>query len=151
MIKIICVGNQKENYLKQAQSEYEKRLSKYTKLQVIELKDYKDDNIKQALKKEKEQIIKHLKETDNIIILDLNGKQFTSEEFAENLNKELIKNSNITFLIGSSNGLDEEIKNLSTKKISFSPLTFPHGLFRVILLEQIYRSFKILNNESYHK
>ena len=90
-------------------------------------------------------------ETDNIIILDLNGKQFTSEEFAENLNKELIKNSNITFLIGSSNGLDEEIKNLSTKKISFSPLTFPHGLFRVILLEQIYRSFKILNNESYHK
>ncbi len=151
MIKIICVGKQKENYLKQAQSEYEKRLSKYTKLQVIELKDYKDDNIKQALKKEKEQIIKHLKETDNIIILDLNGKQFTSEEFAENLNKELIKNSNITFLIGSSNGLDEEIKNLSTKKISFSPLTFPHGLFRVILLEQIYRSFKILNNESYHK
>ncbi|MDO4368920.1 MAG: 23S rRNA (pseudouridine(1915)-N(3))-methyltransferase RlmH [bacterium] len=151
MIKIICVGKQKENYLKQAQSEYEKRLSKYTKLQVIELKDYKDDNIKQALKKEKEQIIKHLKETDNIIILDLNGKQFTSEEFAENLNKELIKNSNITFLIGSSNGLDEEIKNLSTKKISFSPLTFPHGLFRIILLEQIYRSFKILNNESYHK
>lgn len=151
MIKIICVGKQKENYLKQAQSEYEKRLSKYTKLQVIELKDYKDDNIKQALKKEKEQIIKHLKETDNIIILDLNGKQFTSEEFAENLNKELIKNSNITFLIGSSNGLDEEIKNLSTKKISFSPLTFPHGLFRVILLEQIYRSFKIINNESYHK
>ncbi len=151
MIKIICVGKQKENYLKQAQSEYEKRLSKYTKLQVIELKDYKDDNIKQALKKEKEQIIKHLKETDNIIILDLNGKQFTSEEFAENLNKELIKNSNITFLIGSSNGLDEEIKKLSTKKISFSPLTFPHGLFRIILLEQIYRSFKILNNESYHK
>lgn len=151
MIKIICIGKQKENYLKEAQQEYEKRLSKYTKLQVIELKDFKDNDIKQALKKEKEEIKKHLKETDNIIILDIKGKQQTSEELAKTIEKELTKNSNLTFIIGSSNGLDEDIKNLTPKKISFSSLTFPHGLFRIILLEQIYRSFKILNNEKYHK
>ena len=151
MIKIICVGKQKENYLKEAQQEYEKRLSKYTKLQVIELKDFKDNEPKQALKKEKEEIKKHLKETDNIIILDIKGKQQTSEELAKTIEKELTKNSNLTFIIGSSNGLDEEIKKISPKKISFSVLTFPHGLFRIILLEQIYRSFKILNNEKYHK
>lgn len=151
MIKIICVGKQKENYLKEAQQEYEKRLSKYTKIQVIELKDFKDSDIKQALKKEKEEIKKHLKETDNIIILDIKGKQQTSEELAKTIEKELTKNSNLTFIIGSSNGLDEEIKKISPKKISFSVLTFPHGLFRILLLEQIYRSFKILNNEKYHK
>ena len=94
---------------------------------------------------------KILKPQDNIIILDIKGQNFNSPEFANYINKELVYNNNITFVIGSSNGLDEEIKNLTSKKISFSSLTFPHGLFRLILLEQIYRSFKILNNESYHK
>ena len=149
MIKIICLGSIKENYLKEAIKEYTKRLSKYTKLEIIELKDEKDTS--NPLKKEKEKIFKHITDKDNIVILDINGKQLTSEEFSEFINKELLNNSNITFIIGSSTGLDNEIKELSNKRISFSKLTFPHQLFRVILLEQIYRSFKILNNELYHK
>ena len=149
MIKIICLGSIKENYLKEAIKEYTKRLSKYTKLEIVELKDEKDTS--NPLKKEKEKIFKHITDKDNIVILDINGKQLTSEEFSEFINKELLNNSNITFIIGSSTGLDNEIKELSNKRISFSKLTFPHQLFRVILLEQIYRSFKILNNESYHK
>lgn len=149
MIKIICLGSLKEKNLIEAIKEYQKRLSKYTKLEIIELKDEKDDV--NPLKKEKEYIKKHINSRDNIVILDINGKEYTSESFAEFINKELTNNSNITFIIGSSNGLDDEIKELSNKRISFSSLTFPHGLFRVILLEQIYRSFKIINNETYHK
>lgn len=151
MIKIICFGKIKETYLEEAIKDYQKRLEKYTKLKVIELKDEKDENPKIALKKEKESLKKILKPQDNIIILDIKGQNFNSPEFANYINKELVYNNNITFVIGSSNGLDEEIKNLTSKKISFSSLTFPHGLFRLILLEQLYRSFKILNNESYHK
>lgn len=151
MIKIICFGKIKETYLEEAIKDYQKRLEKYTKLKVIELKDEKDENPKIALKKEKESLKKILKPQDNIIILDIKGQSFNSPEFASYINKELVYNNNITFVIGSSNGLDEEIKNLTSKKISFSSLTFPHGLFRLILLEQLYRSFKILNNESYHK
>ncbi len=149
MIKIICIGKLKERYLKDAIDDYKKRISKYTKFEILELTDEKDTN--NPLKKEKESILKHLKEKDNIVILDINGVKKTSEEFSSFINKELNQNSNITFIIGSSNGLDNEIKNLSNKKISFSSLTFPHGLFRLILLEQIYRSFKIINNETYHK
>lgn len=151
MIKIICLGKIKETYLKEGVEEYKKRLTKYTKLEIIELKDEQDENPKQALQKEKVLIKKHLKDTDNIVLLDIKGKEYTSEEFSNFINKELTYQSNITFIIGSSNGLDEEIKSLTTKKISFSRLTFPHQLFRVLLLEQIYRSFKILNNQSYHK
>ena len=149
MIKIICIGTIKEDYLKDAIKEYQKRLSKYTKLEIIQLKDEKDTS--NPLKKEKDNIIKHINDKDNVILLDIKGKQLTSEEFADFINTELTIHSNITFVIGSSNGLDEEIKRLTNKKISFSLLTFPHQLFRVILLEQIYRSFKILNNETYHK
>lgn len=151
MIKIICLGKIKENYLKEAIKEYQKRLSKYTKLEIIELKDEKDETPSLALQKEKEQIQKHLKETDNLILLDPTGKELTSQEFSNMINNELTHKSNITFLIGSSNGFDEELKNKIPKKITFSSLTFPHQLFRVILLEQIYRSFKIINNETYHK
>lgn len=149
MIKIICLGSVKETYLKEAIKEYQKRLSKYTKLEIVELKDEKDSN--NPLKKEKESILNHINSKDNLVILDIKGKEYTSEEFSDFINKELANNSNITFIIGSSTGLDEEIKMLSNKKVSFSLLTFPHQLFRVILLEQIYRSFKILNNETYHK
>ncbi len=151
MIKIICLGKIKEKYFNDAIKEYEKRLSKYTKLEIIELNDEKDNDIKVCLQKEKVSILNHIKEKDNIIILDIEGKEYTSLEFSNFLEKELTINSNITFLIGSSNGLDEEIKKLTNKKISFSRLTFPHQLFRIILLEQIYRSFKIINNETYHK
>ncbi|MBQ6547233.1 MAG: 23S rRNA (pseudouridine(1915)-N(3))-methyltransferase RlmH [Bacilli bacterium] len=149
MIKIICLGSIKEKYIQEAIKEYEKRLSKYTKLEIIELKDEKDTA--NPLKKEKENILKHIHDKDNIVILDIKGQELTSEEFSSFINKELTNNSNITFIIGSSTGLDEEIKEMSNKKISFSKLTFPHQLFRVVLLEQIYRGFKIINNETYHK
>lgn len=151
MIKIICLGKIKEKFYKDAILEYKKRLSKYTKLEIIEIEDLKDKQIDSCLKKEGSLILKAIKEKDNIVILDITGKTYTSEEFSSYINKELAQNSNITFIIGSSNGLDEEIKNLTNKKISFSKMTFPHQLFRIILLEQIYRSFKIINNESYHK
>ncbi len=151
MIKIICLGKIKEQFFKDAEAEYVKRITKYSKIDLIELPDEKDTNIQQCLKKESENILKHLKEKDNIIILDINGTQKASEEFSKMINEELTNNSNITFIIGSSNGLDEKIKKLTNKKISFSKMTFPHQMFRVILLEQIYRGFKIINNESYHK
>ena len=151
MIKIICLGKIKESFYKEACEEYLKRLTKYTKIELIELEDANDNDVTYALNKEKEQIKKHLKISDNIIILDIKGTTKNSEEFADYIDKELTYNSNITFIIGSSNGLHEDIKSLTNKKISFSPLTFPHQLFRIILLEQIYRSFKIINNEQYHK
>lgn len=151
MIKIICLGKIKEKYLKEAIEDYQTRLSKYTKLEIIELKDEQNQNPKIALQKESDQIKKHLKETDNIVLLDIKGKTYTSEELSKFIDKEITYNNNITFIIGASNGLDDEIKKLTNKKISFSPLTFPHQLFRLILLEQIYRSFKIINNETYHK
>lgn len=149
MIKIICLGSIKEKYIKEALEDYKKRISKYTKLEIIELKDEKDTS--NPLKKEKEEILKHISIKDNIVLLDIQGQPYTSEEFSSFINKELTTYSNITFIIGSSNGLDEDIKRITNKKISFSKLTFPHQLFRVILFEQIYRSFKILNNETYHK
>ena len=161
MIKIICLGKIKENYFNLAIEEYKKRLNKYTKLEIIELNDEKDDDVKSCLQKEKDNILNHIKEKDNLVILDILGCEYTSVEFSKFLEKELTNNSNITFLIGSSNGLSDEIlfknllffksKKLTNKKISFSKLTFPHQLFRIILLEQIYRGFKIINNESYHK
>ena len=151
MIKIICLGKIKEQFFKEAEKEYLKRISKYTKIDIIELEDEKDDDINKCLRLEKEQILKNIKPKDNVIILDINGKMLNSEEFSKKINDELTYNSNITFIIGSSNGLDEEIKKLSNKKISFSKMTFPHQMFRILLLEQIYRGFKIINNETYHK
>lgn len=149
MIKIICIGKLKENYLKDAQIEYLKRIQKYTKLEIIELEDEKDSI--DPLLKEKDKILKHIKPKDNIILLDINGKELNSIELSNYINKEISYNNNITFIIGSSNGLHDDIKKLTSKKLSFSRLTFPHQLFRILLLEQIYRSYKILNNESYHK
>jgi 23S rRNA (pseudouridine1915-N3)-methyltransferase len=104
-----------------------------------------------ALKKEKENILKVLNKKDYIITLEIEGKEDTSVEFAKRLDNLFIANSNITFIIGGSYGLDDEIKNMSNHKLSFSKMTFPHQLFRLILLEQIYRAFKINNNEEYHK
>ncbi len=150
MIKIICVGKIKEEYLKDAIKEYLKRLSKYTKIEIIELPDYSYD-IKKTLETERDSILKCLKSNEYLILLDINGNEYTSREFANHLEKIRDINSNITFLIGGSYGVHEDIKKIVSEKISFSKLTFPHQLFRVILLEQIYRSFKIINHEEYHK
>ena len=151
MIKIITVGTIKEKYLKEAIEEYSKRISKYTKIEVIELKDEGLVEKEKALKLEEEKIIKHINEKDYIISLEIEGEELTSVEFSKKINSILIENSNITFIIGGSYGLSEKIKQMAKFHLSFSKMTFPHQLFRVILLEQIYRSYKIINNESYHK
>jgi len=150
MLKIICVGKIKEKYLVDAINEYKKRLSKYTKLEIIELPDV-DYDLKKTLEVERDSILKSIKSTDYNILLDINGKEYTSIEFANNIDSIRQINSNINFIIGGSNGVHDDIRNIANERISFSKLTFPHQLFRVILLEQIYRSFKILNNEEYHK
>lgn len=144
MIKIICIGKIKENYLKDAINDYQKRISKYHKIKIVELPDSNIDN-------EKELIKKNINSKDYIITMEIEGNMLSSIELSEKIDKIFITNPNITFIIGGSTGLHQEIKNMSNYKLSFSKLTFPHGLFRLILLEQIYRSLKILNNESYHK
>lgn len=144
MIKIICVGKLKEKYLKDGIEDYLKRLSKYHKISIIELPD---TNIFE----EGNEILKHLDSKDYIISLAIEGNNLSSRELSEKIDKTFITNPCITFIIGGSNGIREDIKEKSNYLLSFSKLTYPHGLFRLILLEQIYRSFKIINNESYHK
>ena len=151
MIKIICVGKIKENYLKEAILEYEKRLGKYTKLELIEVPDSTSDDISKILVIEKEQIERYIQEKDYIITLEIEGKMLDSIELSQTLNKIVQHYANITFVIGGSYGIDESIKKRANLALSFSKLTFPHQLFRVLLLEQIYRAYRILNNESYHK
>lgn len=151
MIKVIVLGKIKEQYLKDLIDDYKKRIEKYTKFSIIELLDYKDTEVSTCLLKEKQLILKQITPKDNLVVLDINGEIFDSVSFAKFIEKELTINSNITFIIGSSNGLSPDILNMANKRISFSKMTFPHGLFRAMLLEQIYRSFKILNNETYHK
>ena len=149
MIKIICVGKIKEKYLTDAIKEYLKRLSKYTKIEIIEVAD--EANPEKALSKEAEKIKKYIKDNDYVITLEIGKEELSSEALAQKIEKTLITHSNIDFIIGGSYGLDNTIKDRSDYALSFSNLTFPHQLFRVILLEQIYRSFKIINNETYHK
>ena len=150
MIKIICVGKIKEKYNKDAIKDYLKRLSKYTKIEIIEVQDYDYDEERTLIIESKE-ILKHIKLNDYVIVLDINGTEYNSKEFSILLDNEISKNKTLTFIIGGSYGLNSEIKEKSNKLISFSKLTFPHQLFRVVLLEQIYRAFKIINNEKYHK
>ncbi len=156
-INIICVGKIKENYLKDAITEYAKRLSKYCKLQIIEVADEQiPDNLSNRLAEnvkeiEGKRILAQIKNS-YVIALDLKGKQFTSEEFSNKLeNISLNSNSNISFIIGGSIGLSNEVIQYSNELICFSKMTFPHQLIRVFLLEQIYRAFKISNHETYHK
>ncbi len=145
MIKIICLGKIKEKYLIDLIEDYKNRINKYHKLEIIELKD--EDN----LQKEEQSILKHIHEKDYIITLEIEGNQITSEEFSKKIENTFVSYSNITFIIGSSLGLSDKIKKRSNLHLSFSKMTYPHGLFRGIILEQIYRAFKIINHESYHK
>ena len=150
MIKIISVGKIKEKYLVDAIKEYEKRLSKYTKLEIIEVNDV-DYDINKTLETEKNSILKYIDNKEYIVTLDIEGKELSSVEFSTKMNEIFNHNSNITFIIGGSYGLHKDIKDLSNFSLSFSKMTFPHQLFRVMLLEQIYRTYKINNNETYHK
>lgn len=151
MIRIICVGKIKEKFYEEAVKEYQKRLQKYTKLEIIELPDFKSDQPQIELEKEKDRILKMIHPKDFVITLEIEGKQLSSIEFAEKIRETFLHYANITFIIGGSSGLHEEIKKSSNYALSFSKMTFPHQLFRVVLLEQIYRSFKIIHKESYHK
>lgn len=151
MIKIVCVGQIKEKYLKDAIEEYQKRIKKYTNIEIIEVKDEGLVEVGKALKLEEEKILKHISEKDYIITLEIEGREISSEELAKKLEAVQMENSNITFIIGGSYGLSDNIKAKAKYHLSFSKLTFPHQLFRVLLLEQIYRAYKINNNENYHK
>ena len=150
MIKIICIGKIKENYLKEAINEYKKRISKYTNIEIIELEDYSYD-VKKTLLTEYNSIIKVMNMNDYNILLDINGEELDSLSLAKKLNNTLSVNSNITFIIGGSYGVMDELRNKVDHRLSFSKMTFPHQLFRVLLLEQIYRTYKINNHEEYHK
>ncbi|MGL4875875.1 MAG: 23S rRNA (pseudouridine(1915)-N(3))-methyltransferase RlmH [Clostridium sp.] len=157
-ITLITVGKLKEKYLKQAIDEYSKRLSRYCKLEIIELADEKTpDNASekeelQIKEKEGKAILSKIKENAFVIAMDLGGKNLTSEEFSKFIEQQgVIGNSNIVFLIGGSLGLSDEVKKRANYKLCFSKMTFPHQLFRVMLLEQVYRGYRIMKGEPYHK
>jgi len=157
-ITIVSVGKLKEKYLKLGIDEYSKRLTRYAKLNIIEVPDEKaPENLSKAEEqmvknKEGEGILKHIKEGTYVIALDLRGKMLSSEDLADKLQDlGLTGNSNIAFIIGGSLGLSEEVLKRADFKLCFSPMTFPHQLMKLILLEQIYRGFRIIKNEPYHK
>ena len=157
-ITVITVGKIKEKYLKDAIAEYTKRLSKYCKLEIAEVADEKtpdhaSETAEDAIRaKEAERILKYVKDDAYVITLEIQGKQLTSEELAEKIEKLGVQGtSHIIFIIGGSIGLGEEVLQKSNFALSFSKMTFPHQLMRVILLEQIYRSYRIISGEPYHK
>lgn len=157
-ITIICVGKIKEKYLSDAIKEYSKRLSKYCKLEIIEVSDEKTEEnaspalINQIKDKEGERILKYIKDSSYVITLEILGEMISSESLANKIDKlGLSGTSHITFIIGGSLGLSDKVCERSNYKLSFSKMTFPHQLMRVILLEQIYRSYKINMKEPYHK
>ena len=155
-INIIAVGKIKEQYLKDAIDEYKKRLSKFCNLSIIEVdecvaKVENDSNIKKSIEEESKEIISKIK-NEYVIALDIEGKEFTTLELQKKFNDiKLNGASEISFIIGGSYGLSDTVKKRADLRLSFSKLTFPHQLFRVILMEQIYRVFKIESNEPYHK
>ena len=157
-ITILCVGQIKEKYFRDAIAEYQKRLSRYCKLQIIEVADEKTkENASEAehdliRKKEGERLLKHIKDSDYCITLEIDGKMLTSEGFSKEIDRlGLAGKSSLVFVIGGSIGLDTAVIKRSDYALSFSKMTFPHQLMRVILLEQIYRSYRIMRGEPYHK
>ena len=157
-ITLITVGKIKEKYLRDAIAEYSKRLSRYCKLEIIEVADEKtpdqaseaaEENIRN---KEGERILKHIRDDMYVITLEIGGKMLSSEEFADKINSLGVQGkSSIAFVIGGSIGLGKEVLRRSDYALSFSKITFPHQLMRVILLEQVYRGYRIINGEPYHK
>ena len=157
-IRIIAVGKIKEKYIQEGIKEYSKRLSKYCSLEIIEVDDEKapenlsDKEIDIIKQKEGERILSKIPQNSYVISLEIQGKEISSEELSNKLNNLMIEgSSNITFIIGGSLGLSDTVSSKSNFKLSFSKMTFPHQLMRMILLEQIYRSWRIIKNEPYHK
>ena len=155
-INIVCIGKIKETYLKDAIIEYSKRLSKYCILSIIELNDEPIPNNASMADEGKIIEAESLKLQNALpkgcnILLDLQGKEYSSTEFANKIESLQLTNSTLNFIIGGSLGTSQGLRNICQERICFSKMTFPHQLMRVFLLEQIYRSFKIINNEKYHK
>lgn len=157
-INIISVGKIKEDYFKKAIEEYEKRLKAYCRVNFIELKDesegknLSDKDIDIILDKEGKRILEKIKERSFIIVLDILGRSIDSVEFSKKINDIMLDGiSSIDFIIGGSLGISQEVKDKANYSLSFSKFTFPHKLMRVILMEQIYRAFTIINNKTYHK
>ena len=157
-ITILCVGKVKEKFYREGILEFTKRLSRYCKLEIIEVPDEKttedasETEIRIIKEKEGERILKNIKEDAYVISLCIEGKQLDSEALSEKIEKLGIQGtSHIYFIIGGSLGLADEVVKRADFKLSFSPMTFPHQLMRLILLEQIYRSYRIMNHEPYHK
>lgn len=156
-IKIYCIGKIKEQYLKDGINEYVKRISPYSNVEIIEVADSKvkdnpnESDVNKAKDEEGKRVLKLLK-NDYLIGLDMNKKEYLSEEFAEFISQKMVEGgSSISFVIGGSYGLSDSLKKRCNSSISLSKMTFLHQMTRLILLEQIYRAFKILNNETYHK
>lgn len=152
MLKIIAVGKVKEKFITDGILEYSKRINIFDKFQVIEVKEFNQKDIKRNMQDEAKAILQEITDKDFVITLEIKGKMLSSEELAEEITK--IKNyhsTSIVFVIGGSNGLDQEVINRSNYHLSFSKMTFPHQLMRLILVEQIYRAFTIINNQEYHK
>lgn len=156
-ITILCVGKIKEKYFTAAIDEYKKRMSRFAKFDIIEVPDEKipeNASIKeQETVKEKEgrAVLSRLKPGGSVIALCIEGTELTSEQLAEKIERFSMTSSSVTFIIGGSLGLSDEVKNAADLKLSFGRMTLPHQLMRVVLAEQIYRAFKINHNESYHK
>lgn len=154
-INIVCVGNIKEKFIEQAIQEYKQRISKFANVNIVEVKEekltknYSLKDVEICVEKESEKILNQLKGYS--VLLDIDGKMLSSVELAKKMENILLTNSTINFIIGGSYGVSEKLKNSVDFRLSFSKLTFPHQLFRVNVLEQIYRAFTIINNITYHK
>lgn len=157
-ITILSVGKLKEKYWKQAIAEYEKRLSAYTKIEIIEVPDEKapenmsDKEIEQVKEKEGDRILAKIKPQSTVITLEIQGNMLSSEGLAKQLEQRMTQGqSDFVFIIGGSNGLHQDVLSRSDYALSFSKMTFPHQMMRVVLIEQVYRAFKIMRGEAYHK
>ncbi|MGN5882000.1 23S rRNA (pseudouridine(1915)-N(3))-methyltransferase RlmH [Staphylococcus simulans] len=157
-ITILAVGKLKEKYWKQAIAEYQKRLGAYTKIEIVEVPDEKapenmsDKEIEQVKQKEGQRLLAKIRPQSTVITLEIKGNMLTSEGLAKNIQQRMIQGqSDFTYIIGGSNGLHQDVLDRSNYALSFSKMTFPHQMMRVILLEQVYRSFKIMRGEAYHK
>ncbi len=148
-INLLVIGDIKESFYNEAIAEYKKRLSRFCALNITEIKESVDKNPLTALKKDEANLLPQLR--GYVIALAIEGKPLTSPELAQKISKLSLTTGEITFVIGASNGLSQNIKNKANELMSFSSLTFPHQLMRVIFLEQLYRAFTIINNISYHK
>jgi len=156
-VNIICIGSLKERYFTDAVNEYKKRLTRYCKINIIELSEEKiadkvsDAQIENTLKKEGEKILSKISSSDYVIAMCIEGKNLSSEELAKKIEEISMSSGTVDFVIGGSWGLSLEVKNRADFKLSVSKMTFPHQLFRVMLCEQIYRAFSITANAKYHK